>query len=198
MRLQHCRPISTLTTPYASAPPLSSPWLTILTLLRGPQVMPPTPPSPPLCLLTPTAYHPYARGCPPNMPLTPPSHWPLMILILLQPPQDETTMPAPMSSITNPALPSPPLTICMLPPDPQDMPLTPPSPPLMTPHPCRLPFLRLWSAFPTFLQHRLPSLRLYSACPTCLRRCLPSLGSQFPPNMPLTPPSHWPNAQGLL
>ncbi|MBW0522137.1 hypothetical protein O181_061852 [Austropuccinia psidii MF-1] len=29
-------------------------------LLRGPQVMPPTPPSPPLCLLAPAAYHPYA------------------------------------------------------------------------------------------------------------------------------------------
>ncbi|MBW0473663.1 hypothetical protein O181_013378 [Austropuccinia psidii MF-1] len=27
-------------------PTSSSPWLTILTLLRGPQVMPPTPPSP--------------------------------------------------------------------------------------------------------------------------------------------------------
>ncbi|MBW0489561.1 hypothetical protein O181_029276 [Austropuccinia psidii MF-1] len=37
-----------------------SPWIKILTLLRGPKVMPPTPPSPPLSLLSPVAYHPYA------------------------------------------------------------------------------------------------------------------------------------------
>ncbi|MBW0493133.1 hypothetical protein O181_032848 [Austropuccinia psidii MF-1] len=42
-------------------PASSSPWLTILTLLWGPQVMPPMPPSP---LLSPTAYHPYAHGMP--------------------------------------------------------------------------------------------------------------------------------------
>ncbi|MBW0573583.1 hypothetical protein O181_113298 [Austropuccinia psidii MF-1] len=48
MRLQHCPHISVLTTPYTSTPPSSSPWIIILTLLRGPQVMPLTPPSPPL------------------------------------------------------------------------------------------------------------------------------------------------------
>ncbi|MBW0592497.1 hypothetical protein O181_132212, partial [Austropuccinia psidii MF-1] len=37
-----------------------------------------------------------------------------------------------------------------------------------------------------------------SALPTCLQRWLPSLCSQFPPDMPLTPPSHWPNPQGCL
>ncbi|MBW0573023.1 hypothetical protein O181_112738 [Austropuccinia psidii MF-1] len=45
-------------------PASSSPWLTILSLLQGPPVMPPTPPSPPLHLLAPAAYHPYACGVP--------------------------------------------------------------------------------------------------------------------------------------
>ncbi|MBW0473491.1 hypothetical protein O181_013206 [Austropuccinia psidii MF-1] len=48
----------------AHSPASSSPWLTILTFLRGLQVMPPTPPSPPLHLLAPAAYHPYACGVP--------------------------------------------------------------------------------------------------------------------------------------
>ncbi|MBW0533904.1 hypothetical protein O181_073619 [Austropuccinia psidii MF-1] len=102
-------------------------------------------PHPPLCLLAPTAcgvpsqhasdtayhpytcivptqyasdaaYHPYASGVPSrhasNAPLTG-----LIILMLLQPPQDETTIP--------------PLTILTLPRRPQDMPLTLPSTPLM-------------------------------------------------------------------
>ncbi|MBW0508986.1 hypothetical protein O181_048701 [Austropuccinia psidii MF-1] len=43
-------------------PASSSPWLTILKLLQGPQVRPPTPPSPPLRLVAPAAYHPYACG----------------------------------------------------------------------------------------------------------------------------------------
>ncbi|MBW0560365.1 hypothetical protein O181_100080, partial [Austropuccinia psidii MF-1] len=84
------------------------------------------------------------------------------------PPQDETTMPATISSLTTPAFPSPLLTILVLPPRPQVMPPTPPSHPLTPPHTCHLPFLRLWSAFLTCLQHCLPSLRLYSALPTCL------------------------------
>ncbi|MBW0561645.1 hypothetical protein O181_101360 [Austropuccinia psidii MF-1] len=111
--------------------------LVILTLLQPPQddtTMPPPisalttpPPSTPLTppctrLMLSTAYHPYACGCPPNMPpmlltilmLAVPSRnssnarltlaqssRPLMILKLLQPPQDETTMPPPI-------LPSPP------------------------------------------------------------------------------------------
>ncbi|MBW0573658.1 hypothetical protein O181_113373 [Austropuccinia psidii MF-1] len=37
-----------------------------------------------------------------------------------------------------------------------------------------------------------------SALPTCLWRCLPSLFLQCPPDMPPTPPSHWPNPQGPL
>ncbi|MBW0577963.1 hypothetical protein O181_117678 [Austropuccinia psidii MF-1] len=44
MRLQHC-PNHSLC---FCTPASSSPWLTILTLLRGPQVLPPTQPSPPL------------------------------------------------------------------------------------------------------------------------------------------------------
>ncbi|MBW0529075.1 hypothetical protein O181_068790 [Austropuccinia psidii MF-1] len=61
-------PISALTTPYAYAPP---PQLTILTLLRGPQFMPPTPPSTPLTpprtrLILSAAYHPYARSALPT------------------------------------------------------------------------------------------------------------------------------------
>ncbi|MBW0462566.1 hypothetical protein O181_002281 [Austropuccinia psidii MF-1] len=47
-------PISTLTTPYASAPPP----LTIPMLLRHPQDMPGMPPS--TCLILSTTYHPYA------------------------------------------------------------------------------------------------------------------------------------------
>ncbi|MBW0587532.1 hypothetical protein O181_127247, partial [Austropuccinia psidii MF-1] len=54
------------------------------------------------------------------------------------------------------------------------------------------PSLCLYSAFPTCLRCHLPSLRSYSALLTCLQRCLPSLCSQCPPNMPQTPPSHWP------
>ncbi|MBW0521396.1 hypothetical protein O181_061111 [Austropuccinia psidii MF-1] len=94
-------------------PASSSPWLTVLMLLQGPQAMPLKLPSPPLTpprtgLILSSAYHPYACSahltclqcclpllclqCPPDMPLTPPSR-PLMILTLLQPPQDETTMP---------------------------------------------------------------------------------------------------------
>ncbi|MBW0540550.1 hypothetical protein O181_080265 [Austropuccinia psidii MF-1] len=50
-------PISALTTPYASAPPPP-----ILTLLRRPQDIPPTPPSTPLTPNTISAtYHPYAQ-----------------------------------------------------------------------------------------------------------------------------------------
>ncbi|MBW0586345.1 hypothetical protein O181_126060 [Austropuccinia psidii MF-1] len=37
-----------------------------------------------------------------------------------------------------------------------------------------------------------------SALPTCLQHHLPSLHLQCPPNMPPTPPSHWPNPQGRL
>ncbi|MBW0582308.1 hypothetical protein O181_122023 [Austropuccinia psidii MF-1] len=69
MRLQHC--------PHHSlrflTPASSSPWLTILMLLRGPQVMPPTPPSHPLGLLAPTqhasnaAYHPYTLSALPML-----------------------------------------------------------------------------------------------------------------------------------
>ncbi|MBW0492967.1 hypothetical protein O181_032682 [Austropuccinia psidii MF-1] len=53
-------------------PASSSPWLKILTLLQGPQVMPPTRPSPPLRLLAPTqhaynaAYYPYAHSALPT------------------------------------------------------------------------------------------------------------------------------------
>ncbi|MBW0509041.1 hypothetical protein O181_048756 [Austropuccinia psidii MF-1] len=54
-------PISALTTPYALAPAFSSPPFTIFTLPWCPQDMPPTPPSPPLHLLQPTANHPYSH-----------------------------------------------------------------------------------------------------------------------------------------
>ncbi|MBW0577653.1 hypothetical protein O181_117368 [Austropuccinia psidii MF-1] len=37
-----------------------------------------------------------------------------------------------------------------------------------------------------------------SALPACLQCCLPFLRSQFPPDVPLTPPSNWPNPQGRL
>ncbi|MBW0485216.1 hypothetical protein O181_024931 [Austropuccinia psidii MF-1] len=60
MRLQ-CGPHHSL---HFCTPASSSPWLTILTLLQGPQVLPLTLPSPPLCLLAPSAYHPYARRVP--------------------------------------------------------------------------------------------------------------------------------------
>ncbi|MBW0557050.1 hypothetical protein O181_096765 [Austropuccinia psidii MF-1] len=68
-------------------PASSSPQLTFLTLLQGPQVMPPTLPSPSLkpprtCLILSDAYHPYARGHP----------------------QDETMIPGPLSAL-------PPLTL---------------------------------------------------------------------------------------
>ncbi|MBW0572732.1 hypothetical protein O181_112447 [Austropuccinia psidii MF-1] len=53
--------------------------------------------------------------------------------------------------------------------------------------------LRCCGALRLCLQRRLPSLHPYSACPTCLQHCLPSLCSQCPPDMPLTPPSHWPD-----
>ncbi|MBW0584488.1 hypothetical protein O181_124203 [Austropuccinia psidii MF-1] len=54
-------------------PASSSPWLKILMLLRGPQVIPPMPPSHPLGLLSPTqhasnaAYHPYALSALPTL-----------------------------------------------------------------------------------------------------------------------------------
>ncbi|MBW0475737.1 hypothetical protein O181_015452 [Austropuccinia psidii MF-1] len=61
--LQHLECLGTHT------PNSSSPQLTILMLLRGPQVMPLTPPSPPLmppctCLILSATYHPNACGVP--------------------------------------------------------------------------------------------------------------------------------------
>ncbi|MBW0521004.1 hypothetical protein O181_060719 [Austropuccinia psidii MF-1] len=139
-------------------PASSSPRLTILTLLRGPQFAPPTSPSPPLTppcthLILSATYHPYAclhstcptclQHClaslrlqfPPDIPPTPPltlaqSSRPLIILTLLQPPKGETKMPPPISALTT-TLPYAPLIILTLPPRPQDMPLMPPSTPLM-------------------------------------------------------------------
>ncbi|MBW0555891.1 hypothetical protein O181_095606 [Austropuccinia psidii MF-1] len=54
-------------------PASSSPQLTILMLLQGPHVMPPTPPSPtfmpPLtCLILSATYHPYTCGVPTQHP----------------------------------------------------------------------------------------------------------------------------------
>ncbi|MBW0593170.1 hypothetical protein O181_132885 [Austropuccinia psidii MF-1] len=66
------------------------------------------------------------------MPPTPPHTG--LILKLLQPPQDETKMPPPISTLTTPTFSSLPLTILMLPQRPQDVPLRPPSTPL-TPNP---------------------------------------------------------------
>ncbi|MBW0510856.1 hypothetical protein O181_050571 [Austropuccinia psidii MF-1] len=120
-------------------PASSYPWLTILTLLRGPQVMPPTPPSPPLTppctrLILSAAYHPYIGGVPsqhasntaynPYTCIVPAQHASNVayhpyarsalltclqrpphtgpILMLLQPPQDETMMPPPISALTTP------------------------------------------------------------------------------------------------
>ncbi|MBW0545125.1 hypothetical protein O181_084840 [Austropuccinia psidii MF-1] len=84
-------------------PASSSPWLTILTLLRGPQVMPPTPPSPPLTL---------PRTLPTCLQFSPHTG---LILMLLQPPQDETTMLPPISALTTPyASAPPPFLLCHL------------------------------------------------------------------------------------
>ncbi|MBW0572615.1 hypothetical protein O181_112330 [Austropuccinia psidii MF-1] len=139
MRLQHCPHLRLHHSLCFHTPTSSSPWLTILTLLRGPQVMPPTPPSPPFTppctlLILSAAYHPYTRGLPSqnasDTAYHPQAHSaltlaqssrPLMILTLLQPPQDETTMRPPIS-----ALPSWLLTILMLPRSHKDMPLMPP------------------------------------------------------------------------
>ncbi|MBW0490102.1 hypothetical protein O181_029817 [Austropuccinia psidii MF-1] len=103
MRLRHCPPISTLTTPYAYTPlPLtiftllqcphhslrfrtpasSSPQLTILTLLRGPQVMPPMRPSPPpnpICHLPSLCSHGALKICLPHHPQPP-------LCLILSPP----------------------------------------------------------------------------------------------------------------
>ncbi|MBW0513027.1 hypothetical protein O181_052742 [Austropuccinia psidii MF-1] len=62
----HLRPHHSL---HFCTPTLSLPWLTILTLLRGPQVTPPMPPSPPLMpphtgLILSATYHPYTHGGP--------------------------------------------------------------------------------------------------------------------------------------
>ncbi|MBW0500360.1 hypothetical protein O181_040075 [Austropuccinia psidii MF-1] len=156
-------------------PASSSPCLTTLMLLRGPQAMPPTPPSPtlttprtcclpslfswsafPTCLqhclpslrlysaLTTCLQHrlPYLclysalptchqhflpslrSQCPADMPQTP-----LTILMLIA--LKMRLCCAPISTLTTPALSSPPLTILTLPQPTQDMPLTPPSTPLM-------------------------------------------------------------------
>ncbi|MBW0510573.1 hypothetical protein O181_050288 [Austropuccinia psidii MF-1] len=51
--------------------------------------------------------------CPPNMPPTPPHTG--LILTLLKPPQDETTMPPPISALTPPyASVPPPFLLCRL------------------------------------------------------------------------------------
>ncbi|MBW0579383.1 hypothetical protein O181_119098 [Austropuccinia psidii MF-1] len=65
MRLQ-CLPHHSLC---FHTPASSSSWLTILTLLKGPQAMPPMPSLPPLtppctCLIVSAPYHPYACGVP--------------------------------------------------------------------------------------------------------------------------------------
>ncbi|MBW0497213.1 hypothetical protein O181_036928 [Austropuccinia psidii MF-1] len=62
----HRRPHHSLCFP---TPASYSPWLTIFTLLQGPQVMPLMPPSPPLTppctpIILSAAYHPYACGVP--------------------------------------------------------------------------------------------------------------------------------------
>ncbi|MBW0564473.1 hypothetical protein O181_104188 [Austropuccinia psidii MF-1] len=189
MRPRHFPPNSALTTPYASTHPCLpslhscsalkmrlqfrshhslcfrtptsySPWLTIVMLMWGPQVMPLTPPLPPLMpprtcgspslhLWMPTqnaseaAYHPYACVVPSrnasNTPLTLAlSSTLLMILMLLQCPQDETRIPPPF-------LPSPPLTL---------------------PYPRRFQFLCSCGALKICLQHHLqPTLRLNLSLP---------------------------------
>ncbi|MBW0575848.1 hypothetical protein O181_115563 [Austropuccinia psidii MF-1] len=141
MRLQHFPHLCPHHSLCFRTPASLSPWLTILTLQRGPQVMPLTQRSPPLRLLAPAqhasdaAYHPYACSslltC-----LQHPPHTGL-ILTLLLPPQDGTMIPPPIT----PAFSSLPLKILTLPQRPQDMLLRPPSTPL-TPNPlCRLPSL---------------------------------------------------------
>ncbi|MBW0492494.1 hypothetical protein O181_032209 [Austropuccinia psidii MF-1] len=80
------------------------------------------------------AYYPYACSSLPTclqcpLTLAQSSRW-LMILMFLQPPQDETTTPPPISALTT-ALSSPLLSILTLPRCPQDVPPTPPLTPLM-------------------------------------------------------------------
>ncbi|MBW0535604.1 hypothetical protein O181_075319 [Austropuccinia psidii MF-1] len=114
MRLQCC--------PHHSlcfcTPASSSPWLTILRLLHGPQFIPPTPPSPPLHLLAPALSYPSLTiltlvECLPDMP-------PMLLTILMlavpsqnasdtayhacahNPPQEETRMLGPISALTTP------------------------------------------------------------------------------------------------
>ncbi|MBW0519799.1 hypothetical protein O181_059514 [Austropuccinia psidii MF-1] len=69
MRFQHCPHLHPHDSLHFRTPASSSPWLTILMLLRGPQVMPPTLPSTPLTppcthLILSAAYHPYSCGVP--------------------------------------------------------------------------------------------------------------------------------------
>ncbi|MBW0580104.1 hypothetical protein O181_119819 [Austropuccinia psidii MF-1] len=118
---------------------------------------PPMPPSPPSRLLTPSTYHPYARGCLPYMP-------PMLLTILTlsvpcQHASDARGVPSQHASDTAYH------TYAHI------VPSQYASNAAYHPHPC-------------------------SALPTILQRCLASLCLQFPPNMPPTPHSHWPNPQG--
>ncbi|MBW0487168.1 hypothetical protein O181_026883 [Austropuccinia psidii MF-1] len=93
-------------------PASSSPLPTILMLLRGPQVMPPTPPSPAQNASNAT-YHPYASSALPTLLQHPPHTG--LILMLLQPLQDETTMLPPICALTTPyASASPPFLLFCL------------------------------------------------------------------------------------
>ncbi|MBW0464894.1 hypothetical protein O181_004609 [Austropuccinia psidii MF-1] len=116
MRLGHCPPISALTTPYACTPP---PHLLLglqslrccgalkLCLQRRPH--------PPLRLQRAfdAAYHSHACSALPTCLQHPPhTGW---ILMLLQPPQDETMMPHPISALTTPYASAPvPFLLCHL------------------------------------------------------------------------------------
>ncbi|MBW0577168.1 hypothetical protein O181_116883 [Austropuccinia psidii MF-1] len=138
-------------------PASSSPRPKILTLWRSLKLCLQHCPHPPLCLLEPAAYHPYACGYPPDMPpmlltiltLTVPSqhacnsaYHPYAHVVPSQHAcnaayhpyahcsQDETMMPPP-SPPSPPPLSSPLLPILTHPQSPQDIPPMPPSTPLM-------------------------------------------------------------------
>ncbi|MBW0583083.1 hypothetical protein O181_122798 [Austropuccinia psidii MF-1] len=130
----------------------------------------------------------------------------LTIFTLPQHPQDETTIPpSPLLTLPYPCL----IFTLAYSPYPAAGPSSYASNTTFTP---LMPaILTLVECLPNIPPMRLTILMLVKCHPTCLRRCLPSLRSQFPPDMPLTlltiimpavrsnmplmPPSHWPNPE---
>ncbi|MBW0567125.1 hypothetical protein O181_106840 [Austropuccinia psidii MF-1] len=154
MRLQHCPPISVLTTPYAFTPP----------------------PLPSLCSRVPsqhapdTAYHPYACGVPSRHP--PNTTYPYACVVPSRHPPNTAYHPYAHGVHSRHAPDTTYPYACVVP--------SRNAPDTTYPYACVVPSqhhlsLCLCSALPTCLQHCLPSLRSRSALPTCSQHQL-SLG----------------------